>query len=175
MVVLYFTNENVSDKLLIPSIIEKSGDSVVITTQKPILEYVQDKNIEFIVCDRPRSLISKDILDILPNAVINIHPSFLPYNKGYHPNYWSFITETPSGTTIHYVDSGIDTGKIIAQTRVTVEPGDTLHTTYNRLRNLSVALFQTLWPEIRNKRFVGITQKRISNDFTRYKKQSVKN
>ena len=45
----------------------------------------------------------------------------MPYNKGAHPNFWSFAENTPSGITIHQVDRGIDTGKIIYQKQINFE------------------------------------------------------
>ena len=45
--------------------------------------------------------------------IVNLHKAYLPYNKGAHPNFWSFAENTPSGITIHVIDSGIDTGNII--------------------------------------------------------------
>ena len=47
--------------------------------------------------------------------LINLHISFLPFNRGAHPNFWSFIENTPSGVSIHKIDKGIDTGDIINQ------------------------------------------------------------
>lgn len=44
--------------------------------------------------------------------------SYLPYNKGTHPNYWSFIENTPKGVMIHEIDKGIDTGNIIVQKKI---------------------------------------------------------
>ena len=41
--------------------------------------------------------------------------SYLPYNRGAHPNFWSFVNNTVKGVTIHEIDQGIDTGKIILQ------------------------------------------------------------
>ena len=39
--------------------------------------------------------------------------SFLPYNRGSHPNFWSFVENTPKGVSIHEVSNGIDDGDII--------------------------------------------------------------
>ena len=47
--------------------------------------------------------------------IINLHIYFLPFNRGAHPNFWSFIENTPSGVSIHKIDKGIDTGDIINQ------------------------------------------------------------
>ena len=158
MKVLYYTNKDVKDRFVIPSIIESTGDIATITFSKPTLDFILSDSIEFIVCDRARSLLTPDILSHLKNRAVNIHPSFLPWNKGYHPNYWSFRNGTPKGVTIHYIDETIDTGHIIAQTRVSYLPTDTLKTSYERLRRLSIALFSTLWPMIRTGQTLGIPQ-----------------
>lgn len=79
---------------------------------------------------------------ILPDAVIrksgpiiNLHISYLPFNRGAHPNYWAFADRTPHGVTIHLIDSGIDTGPILFQRRVNFSAEeDTFSRTYKRLK-----------------------------------------
>ena len=44
---------------------------------------------------------------------------------GEKSNFWPIIEKTPAGVSLHYIDSGIDTGKIISQKKVFVEPVDT--------------------------------------------------
>ena len=61
-----------------------------------------------------RYIIKEEILNSVNIPIINLHISYLPYNRGAHPNFWSFIENTPAGVTIHQVDKGIDTGKIIS-------------------------------------------------------------
>ncbi|MCF6222046.1 MAG: phosphoribosylglycinamide formyltransferase [Robiginitomaculum sp.] len=57
---------------------------------------------------------------------LNIHPSLLPKFKGLHTHERAIEAgETEHGCTIHYVDEGMDTGKIIAQAKVKVLPNDT--------------------------------------------------
>lgn len=47
--------------------------------------------------------------------VYNLHIAYLPWNRGAHPNFWSFHDGAPAGVTIHLIDEGIDTGPIVAQ------------------------------------------------------------
>ena len=49
------------------------------------------------------------------NDILNLHISYLPFNKGAHPNFWSFAENTPSGVTIHKINKKIDSGNIIYQ------------------------------------------------------------
>ncbi len=94
-------------------------------------------------------ILTKEFLSLFPHGVVNLHPSLLPYNRGQYPNVWSIIEGTPSGVTLHYIDEGIDTGDIIAQKAVPVEPVDTGKTLYKKLEDASVAIFQEMWPLIK--------------------------
>ena len=62
-----------------------------------------------------RKIIHNKILKKLHKPIVNLHISYLPYNRGSHPAFWAFLDRTPSGVTIHELDKGIDTGKIIFQ------------------------------------------------------------
>lgn len=74
--------------------------------------------------------IPDDVLHRFPDSIINIHPSLLPKFGGkgcYGLNVHKAVLatgETESGCTVHFVDGEYDTGRIIAQERVPVLPGD---------------------------------------------------
>ena len=90
-----------------------------------------------------------EFIDLFPAGAINLHPSYLPYNRGAFPNVWSIIEGTPAGVTLHYIDAGIDTGDIIAQKQVAVSPTDTGETLYRRLELEALDLFSETWPLVR--------------------------
>jgi len=91
--------------------------------------------------------ISADLLRSMPKGCINVHPSFLPFNKGAYPNVWAIVEGTPAGTTIHYMDEDFDTGDIIAQEEVEVEPTDTGASLHHKLEKESLKLFSATWPK----------------------------
>jgi methionyl-tRNA formyltransferase len=95
-------------------------------------------------------ILRPNFLEIFPAGVINLHPAYLPYNRGAYPNVWSIVEDTPAGVTLHYVDDGVDTGDIIAQREIPVEPIDTGETLYRRLEKACVELFKETWPLIRS-------------------------
>ena len=68
---------------------------------------------DFILSFGFRKIISENIIKKLKKPIFNIHLSYLPFNRGAHPNFWSFIDNTPAGVSIHKIDKGIDTGEII--------------------------------------------------------------
>ena len=104
-------------------------------------------------------IIKKEVLDIPPRGAINLHTSYLPYNKGVYPNVWSIIENTPAGVTLHYMDEEIDTGDIIDKVEVKIDITDTGKTLYKKLEKAAFRLFKKNWKDIKqgkNKRFVQL-------------------
>lgn len=93
-------------------------------------------------------ILRPDVLAVPKLGAVNLHPAMLPYNRGACPNVWSIVDHTPAGTTLHFLDPGVDTGDIIAQRELPVMPTDTGATLYARLEESSLALFQETWPDI---------------------------
>ena len=93
-------------------------------------------------------ILRPEFLNLFPAGVLNLHPSYLPYNRGQYPNVWSIVDCTPSGVTLHYLDEHIDTGDIIAQREVPVEPVDTGQSLYRKLEHASLEVFKETWPRI---------------------------
>ena len=94
-------------------------------------------------------ILRQPFIEMFSRGVINLHPAYLPYNRGAHPNVWSIIEGTPVGATLHYIDAGVDTGDIIAQQQVEVEPIDTGESLYRKLKICCLELFKETWPLIR--------------------------
>jgi methionyl-tRNA formyltransferase len=113
---------------------------------------------DFIISYGCRHIIPKRITDEFKGRAINLHISYLPYNRGSDPNLWSFIEDTPKGVTIHYVDEGLDTGDIIFQEEVTYTKTDTLSSTYNRLAETIEKLFMGNWENIKKGNVTPIKQ-----------------
>lgn len=93
-------------------------------------------------------ILKKEILSVPKHGAVNLHPAHLPFNRGAHPNVWSIIEGTPAGVTLHTIDDGVDTGKILAQKRVKILPTDTGKSLYQRLENEAYNLFIATWPKL---------------------------
>jgi len=93
-------------------------------------------------------ILAPEFLAIFPRGVVNLHPALLPFNRGAHPNVWSIVEGTPAGATLHWIDSGVDTGDIIAQTPTEVAAEDTGETLYRKLEHASLDLLRQTWPAI---------------------------
>ena len=133
---------------LIP-ILELAGCRVTECADPIDVEYLRALSVDIAVSYRYRHIIRKPVIEYLQGMIINLHISFLPWNRGADPNLWSFLEATPKGVTIHYIDDGIDTGDIIAQKEVAIDtPGETLATTYRTLNADILELFKRQWPLI---------------------------
>ncbi|OUS75126.1 formyl transferase [Paenibacillus sp. MY03] len=138
--------------------LQMHGDRVWCTEERILLEELEPAGIEFIVSYKYRYLIRQPILEKFERKLINLHISYLPWNRGADPNLWSFLEDTPKGVTIHYIDSGLDTGDIIAQKMVEFSPQDTLKTSYEHLTATIEDLFLAQWPSIRSGKAEGTVQ-----------------
>jgi methionyl-tRNA formyltransferase len=139
--------------------LENKGNKVIVSEDKINASFIIENQIDFVISYGYRHLIKKDVLEILPEKVINLHISYLPYNKGADPNFWSFIEDTPKGVTIHMVNEGLDTGDIILQQSVELSETDTLRTTYGILQNSIQKLFINHWDDINNQRIKPVKQR----------------
>lgn len=90
----------------------------------------------------------EEVLAIPSVGVLNLHPAYLPYNRGWHTPSWAILDETPIGATLHFMDRGVDTGDIVHQARLAVSPGDTAHSLYGRLLQLELDVFTEAWPRL---------------------------
>lgn len=85
------------------------------------------------------SIMPRELIEKYPRKIINLHPSLLPKYGGagmYGLRVHQAVIEngeTESGCTVHYVDNGIDTGEIIAQSRVAVQADDSAETLQQRI------------------------------------------
>lgn len=122
------------------------------------LDYLERNKIQFAVSYRYRMMVRKPVIEYLNRRIINLHISFLPWNRGADPNLWSFLDDTPKGVTIHYMDEGLDTGDILIQEEIAYEKSDTLRTAYQKLSRTIETLFRIHWPAIVEGHIVPIRQ-----------------
>jgi len=92
--------------------------------QKMIVR-LADYNPDWIVLAGFMKLLTPEFLNVFKNKIVNIHPSLLPLfpgTDGYGDAFRAGVSE--SGCTVHFVDEGMDTGKIIDQKRFDLIPGE---------------------------------------------------
>lgn len=108
---ILFLGYSKKETKLIDFLAKKKKFQIFNITEKTNLKYL--KKFDVIISFGYRHIISKKIIEKLDKKIINLHIGFLPFNKGSHPNFWSFLDNTPTGVSIHEINEGIDTGDII--------------------------------------------------------------
>lgn len=112
------------------------------TMYEEMIVELQKRKIDYIVLAGYLTILTKNIIKAFKDRIINIHPALLPKfgGKGYYGMkvHEAVIAakETKSGATVHFVDEGTDTGKIIAQAEVDVYQGDTAESLQKRVLEL---------------------------------------
>ena len=102
-----------------------------------LLANVQHHQPDLVVLAGFMKVLPANFVSALKGKLINIHPSLLPEFKGAHAVRDALQAgATKTGVTIHYVDEGVDTGEIIVQSEVAIEPGDTESVLHERIKRV---------------------------------------
>lgn len=107
-----------------------------------VVSQLKRVQVDLIVLAGYMRMIKTPLLEAFPKRVINIHPSLLPKFPGLEAWRQALAAgEKVTGCTVHYVDSGMDTGEIIAQAEVPVLPDDSATTLHARIQKAEHALY----------------------------------
>jgi methionyl-tRNA formyltransferase len=112
------------------------------------IEVLQKLDLDYIVCIHFPYIVPESVLNLPKFGTLNLHPAFLPFNRGWHTPVWAILEDTPIGATLHFMDSDIDTGDIVHQKRLVVTPSDTADILYKKLKRLELDVFKESWPRI---------------------------
>jgi phosphoribosylglycinamide formyltransferase-1 len=114
-----------------------------------LIEMLESFSVNWIVLAGYMRVVKEPLLAAYPGHVVNIHPSLLPAFRGLRA--WeqalaAGVKET--GCTVHHVNAEIDAGRIIAQQRVPVLPGDTPETLHARIQEAEHELYPRALAEL---------------------------
>jgi phosphoribosylglycinamide formyltransferase 1 len=94
---------------------------------RAMADWLVDQGVDLVVCAGYMHLLRPVFLDRFPERVVNVHPAPLPDFPGAHPLEDVLAAGAPAAAaTVHYVDEGVDTGRVIATEAVPVHDGDTV-------------------------------------------------
>jgi len=103
--------------------------------EQDVVERLQGAGVELVVLAGYMRLVKPPLLNAFPRRVINIHPSLLPAFPGLEAWRQALEAGVPTtGCTVHFVDSGMDTGEVIARAEVPVLPDDTAESLHARIQ-----------------------------------------
>lgn len=110
-----------------------------------VLKHLRVEAIELIILAGYMRIVGKTLLEAYSERILNIHPSLLPLypgRQGIKDAFNDGATET--GVTVHIVDEGIDTGEILAQRTIAIQPVDTINSVEEKIH----AMEHDLYPEV---------------------------
>ncbi len=110
-------------------------------------------------------IISGPLLEMPLKGFINTHPSLLPHNRGKHYNFWALVEGAPFGVTLHRVDSGIDTGPVVAQRELSYDWSDNGETLYKKAQAAMVELFCEVYSTWRGVEIHSVAQELKEGSF----------
>jgi phosphoribosylglycinamide formyltransferase-1 len=94
---------------------------------REMADWLQLQGVDLVVLAGYMHLLTPSVLERFPNRVVNVHPSLLPAFPGAHALEDALTAGVDTtGVTVHFVDEGLDTGGVIRQEPVPVEPRTTL-------------------------------------------------
>jgi len=104
-------------------------------TEEEVVRLLQEAKVDFVVLAGFMRVIKQPLLRAFPGRILNIHPSLLPAFRGLEAWRQALEAGVPeAGCTVHLVDEGVDTGKILGQSRVPVLPSDTAESLHARIQ-----------------------------------------
>ena len=115
--------------------------SVSISSLKKMdLDYIIGIHYPYIIC--------KKSLNIPRVGVLNLHPAYLPLNKGWHTPSWSILDSTKYGATLHFMEEELDQGDIVNQEELEVDICDTADSLYKKALQLEFKVFKDAYEDI---------------------------
>lgn len=118
---------DIAKKYSVPTLVLSSKKRERTEFDKELYEKLKKYNLDYIILAGYMRIISPYLIDKFPNRIINIHPADTNKHRGLHGYKWAFDNRLSSTKiTVHYVDEGLDTGKIIAQKEVDISGCNTL-------------------------------------------------
>lgn len=121
-------------------------------TEEELVRLLRNAGVELVVLAGFMRILKAPVLEAFAGRIINVHPSLLPKFPGKEA--WTQALaagESMTGCTVHFVDSGIDTGAIIAQREVAILPNDTPATLHGRIQLAERELFPEVIAQLRTR------------------------
>jgi methionyl-tRNA formyltransferase len=136
-------NESHADELI--KISKLSEDKIFIGysfSELSSIETLKSLGADYFIGIHFPYIIPNEVLIIPKIGFLNLHPAYLPYNKGWHTPSWAILDDTPYGATLHFMSEALDEGDIIHQKIMEVKSNDTANSLYTRVLSLEEEVFQ---------------------------------
>lgn len=146
--VLFLTNNSNTDSFY--NRLKACEEKVYRFTNKLTLDIIKAIEPSFVISFNYKHIVPAEVLEYMKGRIVNLHTSYLPYNKGAAPNFFSFYEDTPKGVTIHEMAPGLDEGAILLQRLVEMKAEEeTFASSYDKLMATMEELFFEHWDALK--------------------------
>lgn len=103
---------------------------------------LKEYKVDLVILAGFMRILSPIFVQAFPKKILNIHPSLLPKYPGLHAVKEALASgDSHTGCTVHFVDENVDTGPVIAQTKVPIQKGDTEDSLHSRIKEQEHILY----------------------------------
>ena len=135
---------------------------------KEIQKELEDYQADCFVVVAYGKMIPQEVLDIPKMGCLNVHPSLLPKYRGPSPMQWAILNgDKETGVSIMLLDTGMDTGHILTQEKIPLDPNETTKTLQAKVQHVAPTLLVntlkmyasgTLSPQSQNNEQASLTR-----------------
>lgn len=116
-----------------------------------ILEKLKEHEVELIVLAGYMRFIGEVLLTNYPRRIINLHPAYLPAFPGAHSIQDAYEAKAEfTGVSVHFVDEGVDTGEIIHQEKIIIDPAWSLEVLEEHVHALEYQMFPKVIKQVKD-------------------------
>ena len=112
------------------------------------IEKLKELKLDYIIGIHYPYIIPVEVLNCPKVGFLNLHPAYLPYNKGWHTPSWAILDDTKYGATLHFMVKELDAGDVIHQKKLTISIDDTADSLYRKVLKLEEEVFIEAFPEL---------------------------
>lgn len=142
---------------------------LALLTEEEQLSLIEKLEPEIVISAGFEHKVPKEIIEVPEEGIVNLHPSYLPYNRGSHAFIWPIADRNVAGVSIHYMTEKIDEGPVIDKRKVDIEPADTAGSLHDKLMKEQINQFKEFWPRI--KEGIRTEEQNLENGTVHYKKE----
>ncbi|SEK59527.1 methionyl-tRNA formyltransferase [Ectothiorhodospira marina] len=146
-----------ADHVDLTPIAEEAGIPVCSTMDingEEALNWIRRCEPDVIFCFGWSKLVRSPLLELPRLGVVGFHPAALPENRGRHPLIWALVLgleETAS--TFFFMDEGADSGDLLSQRKIAIEPEDDARTLYTRVTEVAMGQIREFVPLLESGRY----------------------
>lgn len=112
------------------------------------LDMAREAHLDYLLSVQFGFRVPKNWLELPASLPINVHPGYLPDNKGRAPTAWPILDGSRAGVTLHVMTEEFDAGPWLAREEVPVYSEDTGDTLAERVEATALSLIKHSWPHI---------------------------